>query len=287
MQHNTTVTPTVPSTPEIKTRWDTFAKCFQESFEPSANITAYSLISSLNIGKEQPKRILDLGCGAGGGSFLIGVTQHPESHLTCMDLSSEMIELAKETCQPITKPPLNRNIDFMEGNAECLPFESDTFDVVLSNYCLHLVADPDAVLSEVLRVLKKGGRAFWGSPEFTQMTIIQQSVAECKKEWGMTDIKPPTRSPFHLNDKNQLVQRAQRAGFSKYLTWYQYQPFHTSTAEEFTKLQMGTPDIVNFLSNVSHEQVMQFKNKMESLADNFYSKGEIIGNEVLILLVTK
>jgi len=51
----------VLSASELKTKWDQFSKIFQQRMEPSTNISAYSLISSLNIREEKVKRILDLG----------------------------------------------------------------------------------------------------------------------------------------------------------------------------------------------------------------------------------
>jgi len=232
-----------------------------------------------------------LGCGGGGGSYLIGVTQHPEAHLTCMDLSSEMIRLTEEKCKPLTEAPFNRKIDFVEGSAESLPFEDGTFDAVLSNYCLHLVPNPDLVLKEVHRVLKKGGKAcfsVWGRQEYSpQFTIIQKCVAECKKEWGIVDNKLPPRSPFHLNNKDETRERALKVGFDMVQAWYQFQPFHTTTAKEFTELNIETPDLMALLSNVSEEQAQYFKDKMEKMAGAIYDKNEPIGNDVLMLLAIK
>ena len=50
------------------------------------------------------------------------------------------------------------NVDFVEGEAERLPFEDGSFDVVISNGVIDLVPDKDAVFSEIFRVLAPGGR---------------------------------------------------------------------------------------------------------------------------------
>jgi ubiquinone/menaquinone biosynthesis C-methylase UbiE len=50
------------------------------------------------------------------------------------------------------------NVEFVEGEAERLPFESGTFDVVVSNGVIDLIPDKDAVFGELFRVLVPGGR---------------------------------------------------------------------------------------------------------------------------------
>jgi len=50
------------------------------------------------------------------------------------------------------------NVTIVEGSAEELPFESASFDVVISNGVIDLIPDKDAVFSEIARVLRPGGR---------------------------------------------------------------------------------------------------------------------------------
>jgi arsenite methyltransferase len=50
------------------------------------------------------------------------------------------------------------NVEFVEGEVESLPFEDESFDVVISNGVIDLVPDKDAVFSEIQRVLRPGGR---------------------------------------------------------------------------------------------------------------------------------
>ena len=285
--------PIILGTEELKKKWDEFSKIFQELLEPSTNITAYSLVSLLGIREQNDKvlRILDLGCGGGGGSYLIASSMHKDGHLTSLDLSKEMIKLTEEKCQVLTQAPFNRKIDYVDASAEELPFEDETFDAVFSNYCLHLVPNPDKVLSEVSRVLKKSGRAcfsVWGRPvNSPQFTVVPKVIMECKKEWGMVDNKPPVRSPFHLHDRDQLRERVLSRGFKTCLSWYQFQPFHALNAKEFTEVNVGTPDIRNLLQTVSEEQVQQFKTKMETYADEIYQSNNPMGNEVTIVIATK
>jgi ubiquinone/menaquinone biosynthesis C-methylase UbiE len=50
------------------------------------------------------------------------------------------------------------NVEFVESEAEHLPFADGTFDVVISNGVIDLIPDKDAVFAELYRVLTPGGR---------------------------------------------------------------------------------------------------------------------------------
>jgi SAM-dependent methyltransferase len=88
--------------------------------------------------------ILDLGCGDGLLTQRIAATG---AGVVGVDLSPEMLAAAR-----------GRGIDAREGSAESLPFADRSFDAVFSNAVLHWVRDQDAMMSDVRRVLKPGGR---------------------------------------------------------------------------------------------------------------------------------
>lgn len=90
------------------------------------------------------ERILDLGCGDGQLTLRIAATG---ASVTGVDASPEMVASA---CA--------RGVKADEGNAESLPYPDAAFDVVFSNAALHWVRGQDAMMAEVRRVLKPGGR---------------------------------------------------------------------------------------------------------------------------------
>lgn len=96
------------------------------------------------LGAQRGERILDLGCGDGQLSQRIAATG---AEVTGVDASPDMVAAAR-----------SRGIAASEGNAESLPFADAAFDAVFSNAALHWVRDQDAMLGEVRRVLKPGGR---------------------------------------------------------------------------------------------------------------------------------
>jgi SAM-dependent methyltransferase len=90
------------------------------------------------------ERILDLGCGDGQLTLRVAAAG---AEVTGVDASPQMAAAARA-----------RGVDVVEGNAELLPFADRAFDAVFSNAVLHWVRDHDAMLAQVRRVLKPGGR---------------------------------------------------------------------------------------------------------------------------------
>jgi arsenite methyltransferase len=100
------------------------------------------------------ERVLDLGCGAGTDSLVAAQMVGPDGSVTGIDMTPEMLARARAAAEEMGAD----NVDFVEGEAEHLPFPDESFDVVISNGVIDLIPDKDAVLSEIFRVLRLGGR---------------------------------------------------------------------------------------------------------------------------------
>ena len=77
----------------------------------------------------------------------------PEADIICLDYSPDMMGQAREKASRLN---LN-NITFRQGDVGALPFEDDTFDIVLSLNGFHAFPDKEAAYREIFRVLKPGG----------------------------------------------------------------------------------------------------------------------------------
>jgi len=100
------------------------------------------------------ERVLDLGSGAGTDSLVAARMVGEAGRVTGIDMTREMLAKARTAATEIGAT----NVDFVEGEAEHLPFEDETFDVVISNGVIDLIPDKDAVFAELHRVLVPGGR---------------------------------------------------------------------------------------------------------------------------------
>jgi SAM-dependent methyltransferase len=101
-------------------------------------------------------RVLEVGCGP--GHLSIRMARQLGLDVTGLDLDPDMIEVARENADDPTDGDLRRPT-FVLGDAAALPFPDASFDLVVSTLSLHHWADATAGLSEIGRVLRRGGRA--------------------------------------------------------------------------------------------------------------------------------
>lgn len=100
------------------------------------------------------ERVLDLGSGAGLDSVLAARAVGSTGAVTGLDFAGAMVHKAASVAAAAGAI----NATFVRGSAEALPFTGGHFDAVLVNGLLNLCPDKAAVVAEVLRILKPGGR---------------------------------------------------------------------------------------------------------------------------------
>src|SRR4051812_25194932 len=100
------------------------------------------------------ERVLDLGSGAGTDSLVAAQMVGSRGRVTGIDMTAAMLVKARSAATAMGV----HNVEFVEGEAERLPFSDASFDVVISNGVIDLVPDKDAVFAELYRVLAPGGR---------------------------------------------------------------------------------------------------------------------------------
>lgn len=107
---------------------------------------------TLAAARLQPhSRVLDVACGPG---IVACAAAAQAGHVTGIDLTGAMIEQGKARQARAGLA----NMDWRVGDAVHLPFVDDTFDVVLTRYSFHHMIEPMAVLRDMKRVVRPGGR---------------------------------------------------------------------------------------------------------------------------------
>ena len=100
-------------------------------------------------------QILDLAGGTGDLAILFEKRVGKEGSIVLADINSEMLRKGRDR---LIDKGLVGNIRYTQVNAECLPFEDNSFDCVSIAFGLRNVTDKNAALRSMLRVLKPGGR---------------------------------------------------------------------------------------------------------------------------------
>jgi arsenite methyltransferase len=123
---------------------------------PDAAVESFAGVANpWQLGRLAPgERVLDLGSGAGTDSLIAAQMVGPEGHVVGIDMTPQMLTKARAAAAKMGAS----NVDFVEGEAERLPFPDATFDVVISNGVIDLVPDKDDVFAQIFRVLAPGGR---------------------------------------------------------------------------------------------------------------------------------
>jgi SAM-dependent methyltransferase len=121
------------------------------------------------------EHVLDLGTGTGAVAQRAAALVGPGGQVTGVDISPEMLALAQQRTEALGLS----NVRLLEGRAENIPADDDTFDVVLACLSLMYVIDRSSAAREIARVLRPGGRlvaAVWAGPEQCDIVLFQQTA---------------------------------------------------------------------------------------------------------------
>ena len=148
------------------------------------------------LGRVDGKKLLDVGCGDGAMAFELA---RQGATVTALDADPSMIAAARLRAENEVA-----RIQFVEGNAESLPFGDATFDVVVAVTVLCLVQDAEHAVKEIARVLKPEGRLVIGELGRWSLWAAQR----CMRGW----LGPPVWRAVKFRTAADLRRLAEAAG---------------------------------------------------------------------------
>lgn len=156
------------------------------------------LLSRLDLLRQPPRAILDLGAGTGLATVELK-RRYRSAVVTAADIAAPMLQVARGRSR------FWRPIRCVEADAQKLPFENASFDLVFTNLMLQWLQPPDAALQEIRRVLKPGGLLLASS-------FGPETLRELRSAWAAAD------AGVHVNefvDVHDLGSAMARAGFTE------------------------------------------------------------------------
>jgi len=154
------------------------------------------------------QRVLDVACGTGILTRTVAGRVGANGSVVGIDVNEGMLVVAKR------KAP---DIEWRQGKAEMLPFDEDSFEVVVSQFGLMFFEDRPLALREMMRVLHPGGHlaiAVWDTLENTPgYTAMASLVRRLFGEQAANSL----RAPYALGDKKELQSLFDDAGISQAL----------------------------------------------------------------------
>jgi arsenite methyltransferase len=136
---------------------------------------AQSLIVERHIGRQEARRVLEIGCGR-GFNLLNLARRNSDVAFVGVDLTPLHVRAARMAARR------RRNLDIDEGDFHRLPYADESFDLVFSVEAICHAADVYQVMKEVRRVLRPGGRFVtiepWRRPEFETLGRSARDAAQ-------------------------------------------------------------------------------------------------------------
>jgi ubiquinone/menaquinone biosynthesis C-methylase UbiE len=137
--------------------------------------------------------VLDIGAGTGRFSLAIA-KQLKSGKVICLDLSDEMLQHLERKAE---QECLKDRIQILNGEASASALENESVDLVMSNSVFHELSNPEAVLAEMLRVLKPAG---WVMITDFRDTRISRLI--CRSHGG------ESHGPFSVHELETLLSEA-------------------------------------------------------------------------------
>jgi len=198
-------------------------------FDPYAR----HLVEYAASGMPQPETILEIACGTGRVTRLLQKT-FPNARIIATDISNDMLTIARQLTT-------GTNIDWQIADAQELPFDDHSFDLVIFQFGLMFVPDKQKALAETHRVLAPGGRLLLGTWDTLENNPAFDLADKVVKKYFPIDPPRFFHAPFSLHDDDQLITWAKDAGFTNvHASLVQLTAFSPSAADTAAGMLEGT-----------------------------------------------
>jgi SAM-dependent methyltransferase len=183
-----------------QSRWQNIVSEYEHAFRDLNQQAIEPLLDAVGAGPEM--RLLDVATGPG---YVAAAAWKRGASVTAIDFSPPMLAVAHQR---------NPAIEFVEGDAEALPFDNGSFDALVMNFGMLHLERPDQALEEGYRVLRPRGRigfTVYAPPEESMGLWITLGAVRVH---GTMDVPVPEGPPFfRFSDPEECQRTLQKMGF--------------------------------------------------------------------------
>ncbi|WP_013324447.1 class I SAM-dependent methyltransferase [Gloeothece verrucosa] len=177
----------------IREQYNQMAQIYDQRWKNYISKTLSFLKNWAEISSDQV--VLDLGCGTGEFERLL-LTENPEQKIIGIDISEEMLVKAKYKCQGYP------NVSFQQASVSSLPFNTHTFDVIVSASAFHYFEHPETAIQEIKRVLKPDGKVV--ILDWCKDYLLMQFL-----DFGLKFVDPAYKKCYTENEFHYLLTSGQ------------------------------------------------------------------------------
>lgn len=240
------------------------AEVYESCFVP-AIFGAWASPVADAAGIQAGNRVLDVACGTGVLAREAVGRVGQKGQVVGLDLNEGMLAVAART---------DSKVEWRQGDAESLPFEDASFDVVVSQFALMYFPDRVAALREMWRALAPTGHlavAVWASMEHARGYRILVDIATQQCGHKAAEV---LAAPFVLGDKNQLVGLFIDASISEAKISHHEGSIRFPSVKEFVRIEVKGSPLAESLSDVAMEALAVESER--ALAEFVLPSGEIV-----------
>lgn len=135
----------------------------------------YIELLSHKLDLQKVRSLVDIGSGSGLLSGIFGIYMRAGATVHGFDLDQSAVEAAQERAR---LNPFSVNFDFQVADAHALPMADDSADLAICHHVLVHVADPQAIIKEMIRVVRPGGKVVAFEPNSIIQALTLDSVAD-------------------------------------------------------------------------------------------------------------
>jgi ubiquinone/menaquinone biosynthesis C-methylase UbiE len=170
-------------------------------------------ISDILIDRAKPRageRIVDVGCGCGATTVAFAQKVGPTGHVLGIDISAPMLARARQIA------PAEMPVDFVLADATVYPFDTVSFDLMVSRFGVMFFAEPAVSFANMRRALRPSGRlsfACWREPRDNPWLMLPLQ-AVYKHAPKLPQLGPEDPGPFAFASEQRVLRILSEAGFS-------------------------------------------------------------------------